>query len=190
MGTAIAAALITADMLATRSHVGQNSINRDQFDFAEYELAGDIPVVLKGREIATRISKNLDAMHLLVADGKPENVRALAQAQYNVLVQRQIRNFLDSEDVALVLAGGTVAEGDLAGDWSQLSEDERVTFVTAEAEDIGLSWAYGGARAPSTGTSRVNKENKQKAEKFDAIAARAAADPEYAKKLAKLGIEL
>lgn len=146
---------------------------------ANYKLAGsNIPETLRGVEIPTREAETLDEMHNLVADGKPENVLKLAQAQFDIIVQRQIRNAAESEKVADILAG--------KGDYEALDDDERKAEAVAYIQSVGDEYLY-GARVAGTGESAKAKKAVATVGKLQEAAA---SNPEVAALLAQLGVSL
>jgi hypothetical protein len=165
--------------------------------YAEYKLAGDIPASLlprtetrDGKEvkvpftIKTREAETLTEMHALVENGDEKHVLRLAQGQYDIIVQRKIREYLASEEVADILAGKTVGEGEDAVDFAAHTDDERIAEVLSRTQTVADEFAYGSRQSlPGGGkTAAVERDKK--------VRAAAAADPELAAKLAALGITL
>lgn len=154
---------------------------------ADYKLAGDIPESLRGKTVKTREAESLEEMHQLVENGDPKNVFRLAQAQFDIIQQRKIRDYLGSEEVADILAGKTVGEGDDATDFSEFGEEDRIAEVMRRAQEVGDAYVYGGRTAtPGGGAAAAKKALEEK----KTLSAAAANDPELAEKLAALGISL
>lgn len=161
---------------------------------AIYKLSGEIAQErgIKGLEIKTREAENMDELLSLVKDGKEEHVRNAAQGAIDIVVQRMIRNGAEDDVTLNILQGKKVTEemdADFAGDYADMSEDERRETVQTRLQGIADSYLY-GSRGPSSGGSKVVKE---KAAKVDAVAAAAAAgnlSPETIEELKKLGFNL
>lgn len=164
--------------------------------FGPEDKDGNKPLIRKGVEIKTREAETLEEMTQLVEDGKPDNVKKLAQAQLDIIVQRQIRNAAEDKVTAAILNGETVtldsdlegvgAEGDKV-DFSGYSEDDRREVVRLRCQAVADSYVYGG-RGPSTGAGKVTKERAQKQQKLEAAAASGDLDPETIEKLKALGV--
>lgn len=154
---------------------------------AIYKLAGSIPAVLIGKTVTTREAETLEEFRTLVEGGKDENVLRLGQGAFDIIDQRKIREFLESEEVADALAGKTVkwAEGDEVA-YGDYSEEDRIEDILSRAQDVGDSYIY-GSRPAGTGAGKVTK---QKAAEMDKAKEAAKSDPELAAKLAALGISL
>lgn len=151
---------------------------------SEYKIAGAIAKErgLDGILVHTRDAETLEEFAQLVENGDPENVRKLAQGQLDIIVQRQIRNYVESEEVADILAGKTVDGEDFAAH----TEEERKQVVAQRAQEVSDTYSYGGRTA---GTGASTKAKKAVAT-VATLGAAAANDPELAKKLAELGITL
>lgn len=140
----------------------------EQKGYAEYKLAGDIPSALTGKLIRTPEKYTVEDFRALVQDGDEKHIVALAQAQFDIIIQRHIRNAANSEDVSKLLAAG-----DTDG-------------AVARIQEVADKYVY-GARPVSTGGSAVAKKAVANQKK---LAAAVAADPELAQRLAALGVEL
>lgn len=154
---------------------------------AEYKLAGDIPSALRGKTIKTRESETLAQMTELVENGTEDNVRRLAQAQYDIIVQRKIRDAATSEEIEGILAGKTVKVDDEELDFSGMSDDERLEYAVGRLQDVADAYVYGARPLIAGGGSKAAKTALAEKGK---IAEAAKNDPELAAKLAALGIAL
>lgn len=155
--------------------------------YAIYKLAGSIPELLVGKEIKTREAENLEEFRQLVEGGKDENILRLAQGAFDIIDQRKVREFCESEEVAQALAGKTVkwAEDDEV-EYGAYGEAERVEDILSRAQDVAHAYVY-GSRPAGTG---AGKAVKAKAQQLDVAVAAAKSDPELAAKLAALGIQI
>lgn len=155
---------------------------------ADYKLAGEIPEALRGKLIRTKdCNGDLNKMHLLVEDGKPENVARLAQAQYDIIVQRQLRGAATSDEVAGILAGKVVEVDGESQDFSGLSDEDRLAYAVDRIQAVADDYRYGARPLIAGGGTKAAKAALQDKTK---IMAAAASDPELAAKLAALGITL
>lgn len=151
---------------------------------AEYKLAGDVPEAIKGRIIKTKdCGRNLELMHQLVVDGKSENVAALAQAQYDIIVQRKIREAATSDEVQGILAGKVVEVDDEKLDFSGMTEQERADYAVGRLQAVADDWKHGARPLISGGGTKAAKEALSS---VTAIKTAAASNEEVAKKLAEL----
>lgn len=165
-----------------------------------YKLAGDIPKVLLGKSVerdgktvlepyAINMieAETLDEFRQQVEGGEEKHVLRLAQGAVDIVRQRKVREFLQTDEVSDALQGKTVkwAEGDEV-DYGQFDEDERVADVLSRAQDVADSFIY-GSRPVSTGTGKAVKADAADMRKAKEAAK---ADPELAAKLAELGISL
>lgn len=162
--------------------------------YAEYKLAGSIAPQLVGKTIRTREAKGdgetrLAQMRLLVKDGDAGHVAKLAQNQYDIIVQRRIRDVADSEEVKAILAGKSEVEinGEKL-DFSGMDEEARVQYCVDLCQDEADAYQYGATTR--SGTTRLPKAAKQAVENQAKLAQAAAADPDLAAKLAALGLTL
>lgn len=146
----------------------ESTPDSEQKGYAEYKLAGDVPPELKGRTIKTPEKYTIEAFRALVQDGDDKHTVSLAQAQFDIIIQRHIRNASNSEDVAKLL------------------KEDDVEGAVALIQKVADSYVY-GARPLSTGESTTNRRNKENMSK---LREGAAADPELAKRLADLGVSL
>lgn len=151
---------------------------------SEYKIAGAIAKErgLDGILIRTREAESLEELSQLVENGDPENVRKLAQGQLDIIVQRKIRDYVESDEAADILAGKTV-DGE---DFGAHSDDERKQVVAERAQAVSDDYLYGGRAAGSGAGAKAKKAVATVA----TLGAAAANDPELAKKLAELGIQL
>lgn len=101
-----------------------------------------------------------------VENNDAENVRKLAQSAWDIICQRRIRERAESEEALKLLA------------------EEGLDAFTADLQSVSDAYVY-GSRQAGTGTSAVQR---QKAQKFDAIKAKAASDPAVRAQLVELGI--
>lgn len=154
---------------------------------AEYKLAGNIPQALVGSLIRTPEAGTLDEMHLLVEDGKPENVLKLAQAQFDIIIQRRLRDTATSDDVAEILAGKVVEVDGEKLDFSGMSDEERKAYVVDLLQGVADDFRYGSRPALTSGKTKQAKEALEREGKLKSAAA---ADPELAAKLEALGYTL
>lgn len=134
--------------------------------------------ILKHFTVKLREAETLDefAQQFVEQDKPEEHVLSLGQAQFDIIVQRKIREFLDSSDVDDMLSGKNPETKDL-------SDDERVEYVLTAAEQVGAEYRYGARPASMGGGSAAAK--KALADK-KAIDEAAKANPEVAAKLAEL----
>jgi hypothetical protein len=151
---------------------------------SEYKIAGGIAKerALDGILIRTREAESLEEFAQLVENGDPENVRKLAQGQLDIIVQRKIRDYVESEEVADILAGKTV-DGE---DFGAHTEEERKQVVAQRAQAVSDDYLYGGRAAGSGAGTKAKKAVATVAQ----LASASANDPELAAKLAALGITL
>lgn len=152
---------------------------------AAYKLAGAIASLLVGVEIKTKEAESLDEMHQLVEDGKPENVLKLAQAQYDIIVQRKLRDAATSDEIADILAGKTVEIDGEKLDFADMSEDERKEYAASRIQQVADEYVYGARPLIAGGGTKAAKAALANQGK---IAEAAKADPDLAAKLAALGI--
>lgn len=154
---------------------------------AEYKLAGTIPEVLRGRTVKTPEAETTEEFLTLVKDGNEDHMRRLAQGGLDIIRQRKIREFCESEEVAAALAGKTVKWDDTDEvQYGEFSEDERVSDILDRAQEVGNAYVYGSQPA-GTGTGKVTKA---KAAQLDKAVEAAKNDPALAAKLAALGISI
>ena len=150
--------------------------------YAEYKLAGDIPEELKGKTVKTREFADLEAFAQGVQDGDQKHILRLAQAQYDIIVQRKIRESIQNavEEAQSKEADDKIsaaAQSVRLGDWDA---------VHAFAQETADNFVYGSRPAPSGETTKARKAVKT----VETLSSAAAADPELAAKLAALGITL
>jgi hypothetical protein len=170
---------------AVENEVSENGAAQPEAEFkgfAEYKLAGDIPDELKGKTVRTREFRDLDHFREGVQDGDPKHITRLAQAQYDIIVQRKIREAIQNavEEAQSKEADEKISEtaqAVRAGDWDA---------VHAAAQSLADSWVY-GSRPASTGEATKARKAVKTVEVLNSAAA---ADPELAAKLAALGITL
>lgn len=164
---------------------------------AAYKLAGDIPAALLGRVevvdgketkvpfvVNTREAESIEEMAQLVENGEQKHILRLAQGQLDIITQRKIREYLQSDEVADILAGKSVGEGADTTDFSEFEEDDRVAEVLRRAQEVADTYEYGSRSAVPGGGQKAAVERDKK------VRAAAAADPALAAKLAELGITL
>jgi hypothetical protein len=92
---------------------------------------------LKDKTVTTRESETDAEVLELVENKDPENRRKLAQSAYDIIVQRRIRDYLESEEAAKLA-----------------TEEGGLDKVLAEAQKISDEYVY-GARKEGTGASTV-----------------------------------
>jgi hypothetical protein len=126
-------------------------------------------------------------MHLLVEGGKSENVLRLAQAQFDIIIQRKLRDAASSEEVASILAGKVVEVDGEKLDFSGMSDEERIEYAVGRIQDVADDYRYGARPLIAGGGSKAAKEALSREQ---GLKAAAAADPELAAKLAQLGYTL
>lgn len=133
--------------------------------------------VFAAKIIKTREAETLAEFgESLVETDKPEShVLSLAQGQYDIIVQRKVREFFQSSECADMMDGKT-------DDTKDLDEDARFTYVLGVGQAIADEYRY-GSRGPATGgaNAAAKKTHAQQA----ALAAAAANDPEVAALLAQ-----
>lgn len=154
---------------------------------AEYKLAGDIPEALKGKLIKTPEAATLDQMHLLVEGGKSENVLKLAQAQFDIIIQRKLRDAATSDEIAEVLAGKVVEIDGEKLDFSGMNDAERQEYAVSRVQAVADDFRYGARPLIAGGGTKAAKEALGREA---GLKKAAAADPELAAKLAALGYTL
>lgn len=156
---------------------------------AGYKLAGaDTPAALKGKIIFTRDSGgSLELMHKLVDEGKSETVARLAQQQYDIVVQRKLREAAESEEIAGILAGKVVEIDGEKLDFSSADDATRTDHALARLQKLADEYEH-GSRALITGGKA--KAGQAALERESGLKQAAAADPELAAKLAALGYTL
>lgn len=164
--------------------------------FGPEDKDGNKPLVRKGVEIKTREAETLAEMNQLVEDGKDENVKKLAQAQLDIIVQRKIREAAEDKVTADIISGAKIkldrdlegigAEGDEIN-FGEYSEDDRREAVRLRCQDVADSYVY-GPRGPSTGAGKAVKEKAAKVSKLEAQAAAGELSDEEIATLKKLGL--
>jgi hypothetical protein len=177
-----------SDAQATDANEGTPDPTNGTLTHAEYTLAGSIPEALRGSTVKTKdCNGNLDVMHQLVEDGKPENVARLAQAQYDIIVQRKIRDAATSEEIEGILGGKVVEVDGEKLDFSGMSAEERKAYAIGRLQAVADDYVYGARPLIAGGAGKAAKEalGREKG-----LKAAAAADPELAAKLAALGYTL
>lgn len=150
--------------------------------YAEYKLAGDIPDELKGKTVRTREFRDLTHFREGVQDGDDKHITRLAQAQYDIIVQRKIREAIQNavEEAQSKEPDEKISEAAQAvraGDWDA---------VHATAQNLADTWVYGSRPASTGEATKARKAVKT----VEALNSAAAQDPELAAKLAALGITL
>lgn len=156
---------------------------------AGYKLAGaDTPSQLKGKIIFTKdCGGSLELMHKLVDEGKSETVARLAQQQYDIVVQRKLREAAETEEIAGILAGKVVEIDGEKLDFGPADEATRVEHAMDRLQKLADEYEHGG-RALITGGKA--KAGQAALERESGLKQAAAADPELAAKLAALGYTL
>lgn len=124
---------------------------------------------------------------LVEQDDAERHVLTLAQGAYDILAQRVVREFLQSEEVFQLMEGKHE-------DTKHLEDADRRAYVLGLAQDIGKNFKKGG-RAAGTGGQKAAATKALKKEA--ALQAAAAQDPrvaalleQQAKLLAELGVQL
>lgn len=150
--------------------------------FAEYKLAGDVPEQLRGKLVRTREFRDLVDFKSGVQDGEDKHITKLAQAQYDIIVQRKIREAVQNaaEEAQSTEPDDKISEAAQnirVGDWDA---------VLVFAQDIADAFVY-GSRPAGTGEST---KARRAVKTVDTLTTAAANDPELARKLAELGISL
>lgn len=108
-------------------------------------------VDLKDQSLTTPESETLAEVHSLVENADPENVRKLAQGQLDIIRQRIIRNFLESDDA------------------KKLATEKGVPALLEAAQKEGDEYVY-GARSAGTGAATVARAAKSAVDNvFEAI---------------------
>lgn len=112
-----------------------------------------------------------------VEQDKPEDhMRSLAQAQFDIIIQRKIREAAQSEAVDDMYSGKDPETKDL-------DDDERHEYVMQHLQDVADGYRYG---ARSAGTGGVAKKAKDALAREQAVKKAAEEDPEVAALQAKL----
>lgn len=147
---------------------------------AEYVIAGNVAKErgLAGLKVTTPEAENHEELLSLMADGKEEHADKLAQGQLDIIRQRYIRNAIEDEVTADILAGKTID----GVDYSPLTEDERKEACRVRAQEVGDAYVY-GSRAAGTGVATVTRK---KAAQTDAVVAAAKSGQLSAKTLKEL----
>lgn len=163
---------------------------------ADYKLNGDIPRHLLGTfatvkaedgtesevrtpfSVKTREAETDEDMLALVEDGDAKHVRKLAQGQLDIIVQRNIRNYANSDEVLEALYGTKEPAADAE------PVEGGVEAALELIQKFADEYLYGVTRT----SSGAGAGTKAKAKQADAVAAAAKNDPELAAKLAALGI--
>lgn len=178
-----------ADAAVATDGADAEAVDANGLGHAEYTLAGSVPDALRGVVIRTKDSQgSLDKMHLLVEDGKPENVARLAQAQLDIITQRKIRDAATSEEIEGILAGKVVEIDGEKLDFADMSPEERKEYATGRLQAVADDYLYGarpliaGGGAGKAGKAALGREADLKKA--------ASQDPELAAKLAALGYTL
>lgn len=111
----------------------------------------EIGVDLKDQSLTTPESETLAEVHSLVENADPENVRKLAQGQLDIIRQRIVRNYLESDDA------------------KKLATEKGVPALLEAAQKEGDEYVY-GARNQGTGAATVARAAKSAVENvFEAI---------------------
>jgi hypothetical protein len=133
--------------------------------------------ILEYRTIKTPEAENLAEFgeNCVEQDKPEEHVLSLAQAQFDIIIQRKIRERASSSDIADMFEGKTP-------DTKDLDAEGRLAYVLADLQAVADAYRY-GSRGPATGG--VTKAAKAAFEKDKAVKAAAASNPELAALLAK-----
>jgi len=146
---------------------------------AEYKLNGDVPEVLKGAVIMLAAAETLDDLRQQVKDGADEHIVSAGQSSIDITKQRLLRSKAGSEEIADILNGKADGTADLS------PEDRKAAAVQSLQTYID-GYIY-GSRPQGTGeTAKIKKSAKV----GEAVVAAAVADPEFAKRMLAMGIEL
>lgn len=133
---------------------------------AIYKLAGDVPESLKGAEFNLGEAETDDELLTMVEDGKPEHMRKLAQQSLDIVKQRLLRSWANSEEI-----GKLIVAKDFDGAVAKLRE------WLGEYKYGSIVRGQGGGSA----AAKQALEDKRK------LAEAAASDPELQAKLRAIG---
>lgn len=111
----------------------------------------EIGVDLKDKTLTTPESETLQELHSLVENADSENVRKLGQGQLDIIRQRVMRNYLESDDA------------------KKIAQTDGVEKLLEAAQKEGDEYVY-GARQQGTGAATVARQAKGAVESiFEAI---------------------
>lgn len=152
----------------------------------EYVIAGAVAKErgLAGMIVTTPEAENHGELLTLMADGKEEHSDRLAQGQLDIIRQRVIRNVIEDEVTADILAGKKISGDDT--DYAALDLDGRNKACVARAQEAGDAYVY-GARAQGTGVATVTRKKAAQTDSVVAAAKAGQLSPKTLKELAALG---
>lgn len=133
---------------------------------AIYKLAGDVPEDLKGAEFDLGEAETDEELLSMVEDKNPEHVRKLAQQSIDIVKQRLLRSWANSEEI-----GKFITARDMNGAVAKLRE------WLADYKYGSVVRGQGGGSAAAKAALEREKAAIQEAQ----------ADPAFAERLRKLG---
>lgn len=146
---------------------------------------------LRGREVMTNEAETLDEFRTALVEQEPspdDNVRKLAQGQFDIIQQRWIREYLDSDEGQKFHAANgdeaTLAEAQKIADEARYGGKERKTSAQTAKTKAAVSFADQVVEAARTNPKALDKLRGMGFDVEGIIAAAKAADEEKTAKVA------
>lgn len=158
-----------------------------------YKLPKSLVIAeLRGREVLTNEAETLDEFKATLVEAEPStegNVLKLAQGQFDIIQQRWIREYLDSEDGQKYFAehgaDKTLAAAQQIADEARYGGKERKTSAATAKTKASVSFADQVLEASKTNPAALDKLRKMGFDVDALLAAAKAAETEKAEKAAK-----
>lgn len=157
-----------------------------------YKLPKSLVIAeLRGREVMTNEAETLDEFKTALVEAEPSpegNVLKLAQGQFDIIQQRWVREWLDSEEGQKFFAehgaDATLAEAQKIADEARYGGKERKTSAQTQKSKAAVSFADQVMEASKTNPAALDKLRKMGFDVDSLIAASKAAEAEATQKAA------